>query len=74
MSLTAHQASYYGHELTRRGTSNSVEKLAAALTDAQVNLNPHEVEEALFACQNPLAQLVQQINVQQLFVVTWELV
>ncbi|MCO6428346.1 SNF2-related protein [Nitrosomonas communis] len=56
MPLTAYQASYYAHELTRQCAVDSVDKLAAALTDAQVDLNPHQVEAALFACQNPLSR------------------
>lgn len=56
MSLTIHQANYYAHELTRAGSPDGVEKLAAALTDAQVDLNSHQVEAALFACQNPLSR------------------
>ncbi len=56
MRLTPHQASFIAHTLTRRNASDSVEKLAAAITDAQVDLNPHQVEAALFACQNPLSR------------------
>lgn len=56
MNLTSYQASYFAHELTRRGASDGVDMLAAALTDAQVDLNPHQVEAALFACQNPLSR------------------
>jgi len=33
-----------------------MDALAGTLVDAQVDLNPHQVEAALFACQNPLAK------------------
>ncbi|OIO61359.1 MAG: DEAD/DEAH box helicase [Proteobacteria bacterium CG1_02_64_396] len=33
-----------------------MEALAATLVDAQVDLNPHQVEAALFACKNPLSR------------------
>lgn len=33
-----------------------MEKLAAALSDAQVDLNPHQVEAALFAFRNPFSR------------------
>lgn len=56
MFLTAYQASYYAHELTRRRAADSVDELVAALTDAQVDLNPHQVEASLFAGQNPLSR------------------
>lgn len=44
MQLTDYHAKYYAHELTKRCPSDSVEKLAASLIDAQVDLNPHQVE------------------------------
>jgi superfamily II DNA or RNA helicase len=54
--LTDYHAKYFAHELTRRCSSESVEKLASALADAQVDLNPHQIEAALFAFQNPLSR------------------
>lgn len=54
--ITAYQAKYFAHELTRRFPSDSNEKLASALVDAQVDLNPHQVEAALFAFRSPLSK------------------
>lgn len=54
--ISAYQAKYYAHELTRRFPSDSNEKLASALVDAQVDLNPHQVEAALFAFRSPLSK------------------
>lgn len=54
--LTPHQSKYYAWLLTRRAAGDSVESLAATLVDAQVDLNPHQVEAALFACANPLSR------------------
>ncbi len=48
-NFTSHQVRYFAHELTRHHSSDSVEKLASVLADAQVDLNPHQVEAALFA-------------------------
>jgi hypothetical protein len=45
---TAYHAKYFAYELTKRCASDSMEKLAASLADAQVDLNPHQVEAALF--------------------------
>lgn len=56
MQLTDYHAKYYAHELTKRCASDSVEKLASALADAQVDLNPHQVEAALFAFRNPFSK------------------
>lgn len=54
--ISTFQAKYYAHELTRRFPSDSNEKLAGALVDAQVDLNPHQVEAALFAFRSPLSK------------------
>ena len=56
MQLTDYHAKYYAHELMKRCSSDSLEKLAATLTDAQVDLNPHQIEAALFAFRSPLSR------------------
>jgi adenine-specific DNA-methyltransferase len=56
MQLTDYHAKYFAYELTKRCSSDSVEKLAGALVDAQVDLNPHQVEAALFAFRSPLSR------------------
>src|SRR6266850_289212 len=56
MQLTDYHAKYFAHELTKRCASDSVEKLATALSDAQVDLNPHQIEAALFAFRSPLSK------------------
>jgi SNF2 family DNA or RNA helicase len=54
--LTDYHAKYFAHELTKRCASDSVEKLAGALVDAQVDLNPHQIEAALFVFKSPLSK------------------
>lgn len=54
--LTPYQSQYYAWLLTRRAASDTVESLASTLVDSQVDLNPHQIEAALFACQNPLSR------------------
>jgi superfamily II DNA or RNA helicase len=56
MSITAYHARYFAHELTKRSSSASVDSLTLALADAQVDLNPHQVEAALFAFRSPLSR------------------
>jgi SNF2 family DNA or RNA helicase len=56
MNLTPYHAKYFAHELTKRSSSESVDKLASALSDAQVDLNPHQIEAALFAFRSPLSK------------------
>jgi SNF2 family DNA or RNA helicase len=52
--LTAYQAKYLVFELTRRYPSGSAQKSNSALVDAQVDLNPHQVEAVLFAFKSTL--------------------
>lgn len=54
--LTPYQCQYYAWALTRRTAGDTVESLASTLVDSQVDLNPHQVEAALFACRNPLSR------------------
>lgn len=56
MNLTDYHAKYYAFELTKRCSSDSAEKLAGAVAGAQVDLNPHQVEAALFAFHSPLSK------------------
>src|ERR1039458_10054832 len=54
--LTAYHAKYFAHELTKRCPSDSLQKLSASLADAQVDLNPHQIDAALFAFRSPLSK------------------
>ena len=56
MNLTAYHSKYLSYELTRRYPSDSDERLASAVAGAQVDLNPHQVDAALFAFQSPLSK------------------
>src|SRR5438270_1893387 len=54
--ITPYHAKYYAHELSRRFPSDSMEKLAGAVASAQVDLNPHQVDAALFAFRSPFSK------------------
>lgn len=54
--ITPYQAKYYAYELLKRASSDSTEKFGATLMDAQVELNPHQVEAALFAFKSPYSK------------------
>lgn len=54
--LTPHQSQYVAWLLTRKAAGDTVESLASTLVDSQVDLNPHQVDAALFACRNPLSR------------------
>jgi superfamily II DNA or RNA helicase len=51
---TPYHAKYFAYELTRQGGAG-VERLSRSLFDASVDLNPHQVEAALFAMRSPLS-------------------
>ncbi|TSK06619.1 MAG: DEAD/DEAH box helicase [Geobacter sp.] len=53
--ITDYHACYYAHELSRVGGSG-VDRLGRALFDACVDLNPHQIEAALFALRSPLSK------------------
>ena len=55
MNFTEYHAKYFAYDLTRQLPSNSIGKFVASLQDAQVDLNPHQVDAALFAFQSPLS-------------------
>src|SRR3989338_991317 len=54
--FTPYHAKYFAYELTNRSSSDSMQKLASTLVDAQVDLNPHQVEASLFAFRSPLSK------------------
>ena len=53
---TEYHAKLFAHELSRRHSAGDSEKLASTLLDAQVDLNPHQVEAALFAFKSPFSK------------------
>jgi superfamily II DNA or RNA helicase len=55
MQLTPHQAKYFAHDLTRRA-AGGLDRLSMSLFDAAVDLNPHQIEAALFALESPLSK------------------
>ena len=53
---TEYHAKLYGYELTCRYPSDSVERYTTALMDSLVDLNPHQIDAALFAFRSPLSK------------------
>lgn len=52
---TPYHARYFAHELTRIG-GVGVDRLSRSLFDACVDLNPHQIDAALFALRSPLTK------------------
>ena len=55
-ALTDHQAKLFALELLRRHPVGEAARIGSALMDAQVDLNPHQVDAALFAFRSPLSK------------------
>jgi superfamily II DNA or RNA helicase len=55
-AITRHQAKYFAWELTRRRRGGDLDRIGQSLFDAAVDLNPHQIEAALFALRNPLSK------------------
>ena len=56
MTLTAFHATYFVHEPKKRSSSEWRSKLTFTPAGAQVDLDPHQVEAALFAFRSPLSK------------------
>lgn len=53
---TAYHAKYFADELTRRSSKDDLDRLSQTLFNATVDLNPHQIEAALFALQSPISK------------------
>ncbi|WP_233453815.1 SNF2-related protein [Tsuneonella flava] len=56
LATTDYHAALFAHELSRRHSTANSEKLASTLLDAQVDLNPHQVDAALFTFKSPFSK------------------
>lgn len=54
--ITDFHAKFLSYELTRRKGPEGADRLAGAVAGAQVDLNPHQVDAALFAFSSPLSK------------------
>lgn len=51
-----HQIKYFAWDITRRVSSQDTDKYAGVLSEAKVDLNPHQIDAALFAFHSPLSK------------------
>ena len=54
--MTPYHSKNFAYELTKQSASDSIAKLGASLFNATVDLNPHQLEAALFAFRSPLSR------------------
>lgn len=53
-TYTSHQARYFAEQIILKRPQSSYDGLASAMSGVKVDLNPHQVDAALFAMQSPL--------------------
>ena len=53
---TPYHSQYWANQLIRRGPIGSIEGLSRSIANARVDLNPHQVDAAMFALRSPLAK------------------
>lgn len=54
--FTSYHSKYTAYDLTKLAPPGSDDQLSMSLFDASVDLNPHQIEAAMFALQSPLAE------------------
>jgi superfamily II DNA or RNA helicase len=52
---TPYHSTYWANALTLRGARGSIEVFSRSLAGARVDLNPHQIDAALFAVQSPFS-------------------
>lgn len=53
---TPYHSKYWAAALTCKGAAGSIDSLSQSIAGAKVDLNPHQVDAALFAIRSPLAK------------------
>ena len=53
---TAYHAKIFAYELSLLQSGDSVDRLSQAMFDACIDLNPHQINAAIFALKNPLSK------------------
>lgn len=54
--MTPYHCQYWASLLTLKGAGGSIENLTRSISNARVDLNPHQVDAALFALRSPLSK------------------
>jgi len=55
MNFTKYHSKFYANFLTLQNSASSIVRLSQSMFNAQIDLNPHQIEAALFAFQSPLS-------------------
>ena len=53
---TEYHSQYWAHALTLRGSGGNIENLSRSIANARVDLNPHQIDAALFSLRSPFTK------------------
>jgi superfamily II DNA or RNA helicase len=53
---TGYHSKYIAYDLTKQAPPGDADQLSMSLFDASVDLNPHQIEAAMFALQSPISE------------------
>ena len=53
--MLAYHSQYWAHALTLRGSGGDIATLSRSISNARVDLNPHQIDAALFALRSPFS-------------------
>ena len=56
MRITPQKASFLAYDLSRRYAADDHRRLATPLSQAKIDLNPHQIQAALFALESPFSK------------------
>ena len=56
--ITKYHAKYYANLLTQRTVGGELSSISQSLMSASVDINPHQIDAALFAFKSPLSCLL----------------
>jgi hypothetical protein len=54
--MTFFHSKFYAYDITKQMSSDAIVKLSPSLFNASVDLNPHQLDAALFAFWSPLSR------------------
>ena len=55
LTSTRYHSQYWAHALTLRGSGGEIAALSRSIANAKVDLNPHQIDAALFALRSPFS-------------------
>lgn len=54
--ITRYHAKYYAQLLSQKSVGNNLQNLSQSLLNSAVDINPHQIDAALFAFKSPLSK------------------